>query len=73
MTPKYPLSERLDAANLADRFRDPGGSSALHPGKRLYPCPTCDTENALTYRDKKKGYQCDVCASRAEGDLSNEY
>ena len=49
------------------RFRDPYGKSALHPGKRIYPCPTCGEPNRLTAKDKRKGYQCDECADRAEG------
>ena len=49
------------------RFRDPGGKSALHPGKREYPCPTCGRANQLTSRDVKKGYQCDRCADMQEG------
>lgn len=49
------------------RFRDPGGRSALHPGRRCHPCPTCGEPRRLTSRDKAKGYQCDACADRAEG------
>lgn len=30
------------------RFRDPGGRSALHPGKRTEACPTCKEPNRLT-------------------------
>ena len=56
-----------------ERFRDPGGKSALHPGKRCRPCPTCKRENALTVKDEKKGYQCDRCADRAEGSMRYEY
>ena len=48
-------------------FRDPGGRSALGRGKRIHPCPTCGTPNALTARDRAKGYQCDRCADREEG------
>jgi hypothetical protein len=48
-------------------FRDPGGRSALRNGARIYPCPTCGAENALTAADKSKGYQCDRCADAAEG------
>jgi DNA-directed RNA polymerase subunit RPC12/RpoP len=51
----------------AERFRDPGGRSALHPGDQIYPCPTCGEEERLTLRDVKAGYQCDECADRAEG------
>ena len=52
---------------LAQRFRDPGGRSALHPGERTRPCPTCGEPNRLTVQDVRKGYQCDQCADRAEG------
>ena len=48
------------------RFRDPGGRSALHPGKRTHPCPTCGEPNRLTAKDVRKGYQCDRCADQAE-------
>jgi len=54
-----------------ERFADPGGNSALHPATsnnpRIYPCPTCGTENVLTAKDKQSGYQCDRCADAAEG------
>jgi len=49
------------------RFRDPYGKSSLHPGKRIYPCPTCGEPKRLTKKDKASGYQCDECANRAEG------
>lgn len=52
---------------LRRRFRDPGGRSALHPGKRCYPCPTCRKPNKLTAADKRSGYQCNECADRVEG------
>lgn len=54
---------------LCDRFRDPGGESALHPGEgeRTEPCPTCGQPNRLTKADVKHHYQCDECAARAEG------
>ena len=48
-------------------FRDPGGRSALRAGKRIHPCPTCGTRNALTEADRRQGYQCDRCADRDEG------
>ena len=54
-------------ARLARRFSDPGGVSALHPGRRTYPCPTCGKPNSLTARDVAKHYQCDECADKAEG------
>ena len=49
------------------RFADPGGRSALHAGDRCHPCPTCKEPDVLTARDVRAGYQCDVCADRAEG------
>jgi hypothetical protein len=52
-------------------FADPGGRSALRaerPGnRRTLPCPTCKAPNRLTPADKRRGYQCDACADRAEG------
>lgn len=54
------------------RFRYPGGRSALHPGKRNRPCPTCGEPNRLTAKDVAKGYQCDFCADNAEG-IGAEY
>ena len=59
--------------NDHNRFRYPGGKSALHPGKRCRPCPTCGRKKALTVKDEKNGYQCDRCADRAEGSLIYEY
>lgn len=57
-----------DSAEYARRrFRDPGGRSALHPGKRYLPCPTCKEPRRLTKADRASGYQCDQCADRAEG------
>lgn len=51
-------------------FMDPGGKSALRaagPGNpRNLPCPTCGQPNRLTPEDKRRGYQCDECADRAE-------
>jgi hypothetical protein len=63
-----------DPSNMADAdylalskmFRDPGGESALGPGPRTEPCPTCERPNRLTKRDVAKGYQCDSCANQAE-------
>jgi hypothetical protein len=53
-------------------FADPGGNSALRAGNRQYPCPTCDSPNALTADDVNLGYQCDDCADRAEGKYQYE-
>ena len=36
---------------------------------RIYPCPTCGREEALTMLDIQLGYQCDRCADIAEGRL----
>lgn len=47
-------------------FMDPGGTSALRAGKRNLPCPNCKQKNRLTAEDKRRGYQCDACADRAE-------
>lgn len=52
---------------MRTRFRNPGGRSALHPGRRCHPCPTCKRPNALTARDVANRYQCDACADRDEG------
>ena len=52
-------------------FAEPGGRSALRRATRSnprnLPCPTCGKPNRLTLADKRKGYQCDECADRAEG------
>lgn len=55
-----------DFAAAVKRFRDPGGRSALHPGKRTRPCPTCGRKNMLTVADVQHGYQCDRCADEVE-------
>jgi hypothetical protein len=52
-------------------FQDPGGRSALRrataSNPRIHPCPTCKRKNMLTGLDVQRGYQCDICADRAEG------
>lgn len=52
-------------------FAEPGGRSALRAARRgnprNRPCPTCKRRNALTPDDVALGYQCDMCADRAEG------
>jgi hypothetical protein len=52
-------------------FADPGGRSALRASSkrnpRNLPCPSCGAKNRLTPADRARGYQCDVCADRAEG------
>jgi hypothetical protein len=55
-----------EEAYMRRRFRDPGGRSALHPGERTHPCPSCGKANALTDADVAHGYQCDACADRDE-------
>ena len=51
-------------------FADPGGHSALRAASRHnprnLPCPTCGEPNRLTPADRARGYQCDLCADRAE-------
>ena len=54
-------------------FRDPSGRSALRNGKRIHPCLTCGRKNMLTDKDKKLGYQCDICADGEEGRYGSEY
>lgn len=56
-----------------ERFRDPGGDSALHPGKQRHPCPTCKRPDMLTDADVRKGYQCDYCADAEEGNFMGEW
>jgi hypothetical protein len=56
-----------EAQTRARLFRDPGGRSALGPGRRQFPCPTCGRPNRLTAGDVARGYQCDACADRDEG------
>lgn len=64
-----------DDADYGDRddacdFADPGGTSALRAASednpRNLPCPTCESPNRLTPRDRDLGYQCDSCADLAE-------
>lgn len=47
-------------------FADPGGTSALRAGKRLFNCPTCNSPFRLTAKDVELGYQCDECADKVE-------
>jgi hypothetical protein len=56
----------LDFDGSPLEFADPGGTSALRAGNRIYPCPTCGEPNRLTAKDVKLKYQCDVCADRLE-------
>ena len=66
MSTYYPDNVDDDRAD----FADPGGRSALRAAtefnKRNLPCPTCKAPNRLTPADKRRGYQCDQCADRAE-------
>lgn len=52
-------------------FADEGSGSALRAATkrnpRNEPCPTCGEKNRLTRIDVIRHYQCDECASRAEG------
>lgn len=52
-------------------FQDPGGESALRRATkrnpRNKPCPNCGRPNMLTPKDVARGYQCDSCATIAEG------
>lgn len=61
------FDEEDEQAFRTARFRNPYGESALHPGARTEPCPTCEVADSLTKRDISAGYQCDECADRDEG------
>jgi len=52
-------------------FADPGGTSALRAGKRIFNCPTCNSPNRLTEADIRRGYQCDSCADAEERGYDN--
>ena len=58
----------------AIRFADPTGRSALRAATeqnpRNLPCPTCHRPDMLTPADRSLGYQCDICADRAEQGLN---
>lgn len=58
-------SDEREDSDFSD-FADPGGTSALRAGNRVYNCPTCNGPNLLSARDVQLGYQCDSCADRAE-------
>ena len=57
--------EVLEEADYDCVFTDPGGCSpiktATPTNPRIYPCPTCGEENALTRIDIEFGYRCDSC------------
>lgn len=40
--------------------------AATRDNPRIFPCPNCEEPNRLTQQDIDLGYQCDVCADRAE-------
>jgi len=65
--PEYDDEDLIDGVG----FAEPGGNSALRAATRnnprIYPCPTCGEENALTRIDVQHGYQCNRCADMAEG------
>jgi len=42
-------------------------SSHNKKDKSRHECPTCNTPDALSSWEKKKGYQCSACADREEG------
>ena len=53
---------RIMFANAGSALRAPTPEDP-----RRFPCPTCGEDDCLTLEDKRRGYQCDVCADRAEG------
>lgn len=61
--------DRFDAEGF--EFADPTGRSALRAASkgnpRNLPCPTCKRPDMLTPADKRRGYQCDICADALEG------
>lgn len=63
-----------DGDDDRSEFADPHGNSALRAATkdnpRNLPCPNCGRENVLTPADRARGYQCDFCADRAEGNYS---
>ena len=58
-------------------FADPGGTSALRRATkrnpRNLPCPDCGEPNRLTPLDRSRGYCCDACANRNEGNPGSYY
>lgn len=55
----------LEEADYNCIFTDPSGPSPIKTSSptnpRIYPCPTCGAENALTRIDVEFGYRCDSC------------
>jgi hypothetical protein len=64
------VAREMDGSPL--RFARPGSAlrAATRGNPRNLPCPTCGRPNMLTPRDKRLGYQCDICADAAEGKVS---
>jgi hypothetical protein len=56
------IEGRIMFANAGSALRAPTPEDP-----RRFPCPTCGEDDCLTLEDKRRGYQCDVCADRAEG------
>jgi hypothetical protein len=53
-----------------DRSFARSGSALRRSSKRNprnLPCPSCGQPNKLTPADRRRGYQCDDCANRDEG------
>lgn len=52
-----------------EQFANPGSAlrASSEKNPRNLPCPRCRRPNRLTPADKARGYQCDACATRAEG------
>lgn len=67
------MNNNWDPEEDRSDFADPGGRSALRASSKTNPrnieCPTCHAPNALTMKDKRRGYQCDACADRAEAGI----
>jgi predicted RNA-binding Zn-ribbon protein involved in translation (DUF1610 family) len=63
-----PDLDPLDAGD-GTRFAREGSSlrAATRSNPRIYPCPTCGEPDRLTSADVARHYQCDDCATRAEG------
>jgi hypothetical protein len=61
----------FDDDDYRSMFADPGGESALRAetadNPRDRPCPNCGDKNVLTREDEQRGYQCNSCATVAEG------
>lgn len=66
----YDRAEAEGELGDGTHFAHPGGGSALRAATRdnprNLPCPNCGAADVLTPADRRKGYQCDACADRAE-------